>query len=75
MNTLNDPLAAVTPAPAEPEPTFPEEAARRAAAVLFAQGDTAEDVREFAAGRPEALYMWSAIAAQMDVPRGEGCAR
>jgi hypothetical protein len=71
--TVNDPPPAVTTDP--PEPEFGKDVARLAAAALVAKGHTAEDVREYAADRPAAGYMWRPIAAAMDALLGEECAR
>jgi len=70
MNTLNDTPPAVTID--APEPEFGEGAARLAAAALLAKGHSAEDVREYAADRPEAGYMWRPIAGAMDALAAEG---
>lgn len=64
MTTLDETPPSVTAN--GPEPDFDANVAALMAGKLLAQGDTSQDVREWASGRPEFASMWGAVANAMD---------
>jgi hypothetical protein len=60
------PEAPAPPADTDATPVLDARRVRLMASKLLSRGDTAERVREYAAGREHFAYMWDSIADAMD---------